>query len=79
MNGVACDDFPGVVAPNDIITLKGGEIAWWTVSPPARTYEAWLKKWLKARSEVTLIVTAPRDSANAIAAAVVAAGGRVAK
>ena len=79
VNGVHCDDFPGIVAQGDIVTLKGGEIAWRDVKPPARTYEGWLKKWLKARSEVTLIVKAPRDLADAIASAVVAAGGKVAK
>lgn len=79
VNGVSCDDSPGLVAPGDIVTINGGQIAWRYVMPPAKTYEAWIKKWLKERSEVTLIVNAPRELADAIASAVVAAGGKVAK
>lgn len=79
VNGAAADDeFDLTSVPdNALMTIKGGNVIFSSVTV-GPTLEAHFKAWRKRQATVTLLVYAPSDRAEAVRAAIIAAGGKVA-
>lgn len=67
------DDIPD----NAIVSVDGGIVfgPQWDGNEPS--FETFFKRWRKQQDTVTIVVDAPKDKADAIKAAIKAAGGRV--
>lgn len=79
INGVEQDDGAdlGQVEDDAIVLAEGGTVYLSEDAEDGPTMDAHAKRWRKEHSEVMLIVSAPKDKAKQVKAAIKAAGGRV--
>jgi hypothetical protein len=76
VGGVERDsDYLSNINDDEAVTITGGYVSSVGLTEVDCTFEAYLKKWRKQQNTVYLSVSVPKDKAEAVKAAIKAAGG----
>ena len=70
-------DFDKDLKPTDEVKVSGGCVFGKVVGASEPSVEAYLKRWMKAQTTVSVVIECPKEKLDAILTVIQAAGGRV--